>query len=270
MEGRYTVHIVTYNIHINISTDTKMCQGALSLTESFSGRRHLPPSGMDVVIRILALCRQGSHILPSCAFAATFTHSPLTPTFSISFNTPFKPKKLIHRQTVIFDMEKQHRRPLSEKQRLQIRQYAAQNSKLDQRSLARWASSTFDRHITQSMISRTLSQSYSYLDTKVFQKREKDGNKRRIPPQYPQLEAALFDWVVTMEDQRLTVTGDLIRSAASQIWARMPEYKDIEEPKWSEGWLNRFKHRHNIRKRRKYGESGSVDVEGAQERLKEI
>ena len=167
-------------------------------------------------------------------------------------------------------MEKQHRRPLSEKKRLQIRQYAAQNSKLDQRSLARWASSTFDRHITQSMISRTLSQSYSYLDTKVFQKREKDGNKRRIPPQYPQLEAALFDWVVTMEDQRLTVTGDLIRSAASQIWARMPEYKDIEEPKWSEGWLNRFKHRHNIRKRRKYGESGSVDVEGAQERLKEI
>ena len=119
------------------------------------------------------------------------------------------------------------------------------------------------------MISRTLSQSYSYLDTKVFQKREKDGSKRRTPPQYPQLEAALFDWVLTMEDQRLTVTGDLIRSAASQIWARMPEYKDIEEPKWSEGWLHRFKHRHDIRKRRKYGESGSVDVEGAQERLKE-
>ena len=94
MEGMYTAHIIAYDIYINISTDTKICQGALSLTENFSGRRHLPPSGTDVVIRILALCRQGSHILPSCAFAAIFTHYPLTPTFSISFNTPFKPKKL--------------------------------------------------------------------------------------------------------------------------------------------------------------------------------
>ena len=73
-----------------------------------------------------------------------------------------------------------------------------------------------------------------------------------------------------MEYERLTVTGDLIRTAASQIWARMPEFKDKEEPKWSEGWLHRFKQRYNIRKRIKYGESGSVDVAGAQEQLKEV
>ena len=167
-------------------------------------------------------------------------------------------------------MEKQRRRPISEKQRQRIRQYATANSQIDQRSIAQWASHEFDRTVTQSMISRSLSNTYAYLDTKIFQKREKDGRKRRIPVQHPQLEAALFDWVITMEYERLTVTGDLIRTAASQIWARMPEFKDKEEPKWSEGWLHRFKQRYNIRKRIKYGESGSVDVAGAQEQLKEV
>ena len=167
-------------------------------------------------------------------------------------------------------MEKKRRRPISEKQRQRIRQYAAANPQIDQRSIAQWASREFDRAVTQSMISRSLTTTYAYLDTKVFHKREKDGCKRRVPVQYPQLEAALFDWVVTMEYEKLTVTGDLIRSAASQIWARMLEFKDREEPRWSEGWLQGFKHRYNIRKRVKYGESGSVDVAGAQQRMKEV
>ena len=106
----------------------------------------------------------------------------------------------------------------------------------------------------------------------MFQKREKDGRKRRVPVQHPQLEGALFDWVVTMEYEKLTVTGDLIRSAATQLWARMPEFNDVKEPKRSEGWLQNFKHRYNIRKRMKYGESvsGSVDIAGAQQRLNEV
>ena len=78
-------------------------------------------------------------------------------------------------------MEKQRRRPISEKQRQRIRQYATANSQIDQRSIAQWASHEFDRTVTQSMISRSLSNTYAYLDTKIFQKREKDGRKRRIP-----------------------------------------------------------------------------------------
>ena len=104
------------------------------------------------------------------------------------------------------------------------------------------ASREFDRSVTQSMISRSLSQTYAYLDPRVFQKREKDGRKCRVPVQHPQVEAALFDWVVTMEYEKLTVTSDLIRSAATQLWARMPEFNDIKEPKWSEGWLQNIKH----------------------------
>ena len=70
----------------------------------------------------------------------------------------------------------------------------------------------------------------TYIDTKVFQKREKDGRKRRVPVQHLQLEAALFDWAVTMGYEKLTATGDLIRSAATQLWTRMPEFNDVKEP----------------------------------------
>ena len=64
-------------------------------------------------------------------------------------------------------MEKKRRRPISEKQRQRIRQYAAANPQIDQRSIAQWASREFDRAVTQSMISRSLTTTYAYLDTKV-------------------------------------------------------------------------------------------------------
>ena len=73
-----------------------------------------------------------------------------------------------------------------------------------------------------------------------------------------------------METQNLTVTGDIIRTAAAQLWQKMPEYRTLQEPKWSEGWLQRFKDRYNIRKRRQYGESGSVDMAAAAPRLETI
>ena len=36
MEGMYIVHIVLCNMHINISTDTKIYHDALPLTDNFS------------------------------------------------------------------------------------------------------------------------------------------------------------------------------------------------------------------------------------------
>ena len=167
-------------------------------------------------------------------------------------------------------MEKQRRVPITEKQRRLIRQYDQQNPLFTQRKLAEWASREFNRTISQSTISECLGPKYAYLDTKVFSRKQKEGIQRSTPAQYPQLEAALFDWVLTMESRKLTVTGDMIRTAAAQLWQKMPEYHALQEPKWSEGWLQRFKDRHNVRKRRQYGESGSVDVAAAAPRLETI
>ena len=42
------------------------------------------------------------------------------------------------------------------------------------------------------------------------------------------------------------------------------------EPKWSLGWLEGFKSRNNIRKRKQHGEAASVNIEGAEDRMIEL
>ena len=68
----------------------------------------------------------------------------------------------------------------------------------------------------------------------------------------------------------MTVNGDLIIEAAAFLWRKMPEYEGLPEPKWWQGWLAKFKKRHNSKQRRLYRESASVDVEKAAGRLLEI
>ena len=42
----------------------------------------------------------------------------------------------------------------------------------------------------------------------------------------------------------------------------MPCYQGLSQPKLSEGWITRFKNRHNLRQRTKHGEAGSADNSG--------
>ena len=42
------------------------------------------------------------------------------------------------------------------------------------------------------------------------------------------------------------------------------------EPKWSIGWLEGFKSRNNIHKRKQHGEAASVNMEGAEDRMLEL
>jgi len=42
------------------------------------------------------------------------------------------------------------------------------------------------------------------------------------------------------------------------------------EPKWLIGWLEGFKSRNGIRKRKQYGEAASVNIEGAKDRIIEL
>ena len=40
----------------------------------------------------------------------------------------------------------------------------------------------------------------------------------------------------------------------------MPCYQGLSQPKLSEGWITRFKNRHNLRQRTKHGEAGSARI----------
>lgn len=67
-----------------------------------------------------------------------------------------------------------------------------------------------------------------------------------------------------------TITGEILQEMANKIWDRLPQYSALERPKFSHGWLHKFKQRHNIRQRIRHGEAAQVDREALEEDLKEL
>ena len=56
-----------------------------------------------------------------------------------------------------------------------------------------------------------------------------------------------------------SLTGAILRQKAEQFWRQLPCYQGLSQPKISEGWITRFKNRHNLRRRTKHGEAESAD-----------
>jgi hypothetical protein len=117
------------------------------------------------------------------------------------------------------------------------------------------------------MINRTLSSKYEYLDKKTFSPGTV-GLTRSYQAYFPLLERALREWVLRMEG-RVPINGEMVKTAAHQLWDKMGDFRGMTEPKWSDKWLFDFRARYKIRKFRQHGEAGSVDKEQAQERLQE-
>src|SRR5258705_268162 len=119
-----------------------------------------------------------------------------------------------------------------------------------------WWNSQFGYDISRSTASDILSNKYSSLDNSNM----KGNVKKDRKPKWPILEQALRDWALQFEAVHGTVSGDLLRIKATELWQRLDEYQGQEPPNWSEGWLEGFKSRNNFRRRRKAGESGSVEI----------
>jgi hypothetical protein len=139
--------------------------------------------------------------------------------------------------------------------RLQYKSYAPAKPKLE--ALQTWYKEKYGEQIAKLSISEILSSKYLHLDApdvdvNVDRMRERDAK-------WPVLESCLYDWVLRYEVFGGTISGDLLRYKATQFWEGLPEYSGQETPPWSEGWLEGFKSRHNIKARRGYGESGSAD-----------
>ena len=59
------------------------------------------------------------------------------------------------------------------------------------------------------------------------------------------------DWALRFDQAHGTVTGDLLRTKATEFWNALPEYQGLECPKWSDGWLSGFKSRFNFHRRQR-------------------
>jgi len=106
-----------------------------------------------------------------------------------------------------------HRRGITDAQRRELRQYWAKapaDAKPTEKQIAAWFSAKF-HPISQS----TLKPTYDYLDTEEKLERpehlaHKDGN-------WPDLEAALFQWQLGTNRKHNTVTGYFLQEMAKRF-----------------------------------------------------
>jgi Fission yeast centromere protein N-terminal domain len=123
---------------------------------------------------------------------------------------------------------KKRRRELSNAQRAEIRRYFYDNSdsKPTQKQLILWFEEKHYHALTQSQVSKILSDQYAYLDDDKWVDKEKN-----IQADYPDLEAALYQWEIAANSSgRLTITGDILQQMAARLWHRLPQYSNLEPP----------------------------------------
>ena len=111
--------------------------------------------------------------------------------------------------------------------------------------------------MNSSTCSEILSSKWARLDEKSVpvgkdSYRSREGN-------WKVLEDVLFEWVQRYEAGKDPLTDTILREKALQFWNELPFYQGLSAPKLSEGWITSFRHRHNIRQRRKHGGPRSAD-----------
>ena len=110
------------------------------------------------------------------------------------------------------------------------------------------------------MISKVLGPKYDHLDD-IDKKKDRhllQDKKRSSAGDWPDLEAALFEWQQRIEQKKAIVTSEILKEKAKQLWSALPQYNSKDQPKWSNRWLEGFKKRFKIKEYVQHGEAGSA------------
>ena len=99
--------------------------------------------------------------------------------------------------------------------------------------------------------------------------REQWENSQRVPgaldakrahqTEHPQISDMMDLWVLQAREAGIVLTGAVLRSK----WAKFAELAGVpleDRLTLSEGWLHKFKKRHNLRDMKRHGEAASADV----------
>jgi hypothetical protein len=82
------------------------------------------------------------------------------------------------------------------------------------------------------------------------------------------MERVVYEWFL-QHQERVNITGELILQKARDTMKLLYPHYDSDF-NFSTGWLGKFKHRHGIKSFRRFGESGSVDVQDMEQKLVSI
>jgi hypothetical protein len=167
---------------------------------------------------------------------------------------------------------KNKRKAITDAERLMIRKRQKEHPS-KQSDLAKWFYNETGHAIDQAQVSKILSSTYDHLDSLDSKKDKKALNSKRTSAgDWPDLEAALFEWQQRMQKNKSIITGDILKDKASKLWKSLPQYADIEEPKWSNGWIENFKKRFKIKEYVMHGEAGSaaIDDPNSQQQMEDL
>lgn len=91
------------------------------------------------------------------------------------------------------------------------------------------------------------------------------GKKKMTESKLPLVEQEIYEYVIQCNEFNGTVTGDNIRKAAREVTEMMITHEKLPldfDFQFSNGWLEGFKKRWNLKSWRRFGEKGSADEDG--------
>ena len=129
--------------------------------------------------------------------------------------------------------------------------------KITNRALTVWANVHFQVNASQMNIGRIVKQKehFSGLDVGHL------GDSKHLQnSQCPKVKEATFTWFMTMQENNVALSNDLVVAIAKRFYALLPRGANKKELQFSHRWVQNFKKRYNIKGYTHHGKDALVNV----------
>ena len=133
--------------------------------------------------------------------------------------------------------------------------FSRENPKLKQSEIKAHFEDKWNISIGKSTLSEILNNQEKYL---TLQSVRTPNTKRLRTGDYPQLEQCVYLWLIDKVKNGISINDALIIKQA-RIFGPSLAISDLEFS-YSQGWLDKFKTRYNVKNFTKQGEAASVDM----------
>ncbi|XP_031280361.1 CENP-B homolog protein 2-like [Pistacia vera] len=147
------------------------------------------------------------------------------------------------------------RTQLTESIRVELCKMKESNPSWKQKDLVKWLEDTHGLKVSQATISKTLKRSVDLLQEEGLLN---PNTKHSKMVKYLAMESALYECFVCHQEH-VNMNGESLKEKGNIFLRKL--YPEATSFGFSNGWLEKFKQRHAIHSFRRFGESGSVNME---------
>ncbi|XP_035212025.1 tigger transposable element-derived protein 6-like [Stegodyphus dumicola] len=115
--------------------------------------------------------------------------------------------------------------------------------------------------VPKSTISRVLRQESQLREELVLQEGQAGTSKRKREGKDPDVEEALDQWFSIVSGRGVNINGPILKAKSEELAKKLGR----NDFKATDGWLSRWKTRHNIKFKKAHGEKGSADKESSEQ-----